>query len=148
LSAVDASAYSPQALPPTSPSVGGVVPDENATAVDPSSYSPQASPPHETTTPLPAVLPSFDVATLIDPPILLPQETIPLPVTPLPSVARAAASNDEKIAPPLGGAEPEMTNSKLDIGVDQAEGYVCRRLVPSAQDFAPITCRSGTLCSC
>jgi Double zinc ribbon len=128
LSVVDASAYSPQALPTTSPSVVAVAPDEKATPVDASS-SPQASPLPETTPPLPAVLPPDGVATAIDPPTLPPQETMPLPVTPLPplpSVATAAASNDEVIARPLGSAEPATANSKLDVGVDGVGGYVCR----------------------
>jgi hypothetical protein len=119
LSAVDASAYSPQAVPPTT-----VAPDEEATAVDQSSYSPQASPPPETTTPLPAVFPPGGVATEIDPPPLQPRETMPLPVTPLPPLATTAASNDE-VARPLESAEP-ATNPKLDVGVDQVGGYVCR----------------------
>src|SRR5262249_39935500 len=64
------------------------------------------------------------VATAIDPPPLQPRETMPLPVTPLPPLATAAASNDE-VARPLGSAEP-ATNPKLDVGVDQVGGYVCR----------------------
>jgi Double zinc ribbon len=129
-SAVDASAYSPQTLPPTPPSVAAVAPDEKAAAVDPSSSSPEALPPPETTSPLLAVLPPSGVATAVDPPLSSPQtlpphETTPPPVTPLPPVATAAGSNDEKIAP-LGGIEPETTNSKLDVGVDQVGAYVCR----------------------
>jgi len=125
-SAVDASAYSPQALPPILPSVIAIAPDEKATPVA-SSYSRQALPPPETTIPLPAVLPPGAVATAVEPPLsspqtLPPQETIPPPVTPIPLVAIAAGSNDEKMAP-LGGTEPEMTNPKLD---DQVGAYVCR----------------------
>ena len=30
------------------------------------------------------------------------------------------------VLPPIGGSEPETTNSKLDVGVDKAGGYVCR----------------------
>src|SRR6516165_5563537 len=128
-SAVDASAYSPQTLPPTPPSVAAVAPDEKAAAVDPSSSSPQALPPAETTTPLLDVLPPGGVATAVDPPLSSPQtlpphETTPPPVTPIPPAAAAAGSNGAKIAP-LGGTEPETTNSKLDVDVDQVEAYVC-----------------------
>jgi hypothetical protein len=130
-SAVDASAYSTQGLPPTSPSVVALAPDEKATEVAASSYSPQASPPPETTIPLPAAFPPGGVATAVEPPssslqTLPPQETtMPPPVTPVPLVAIAAGSNDENMAL-LGGTEPEMTNPKLDVGVDQVEAYVCR----------------------
>jgi len=161
-SAVDASAYSPQTLPPTPPSVAAVAPDEKAAAVDssssspqtlppaetktplldvfppggvatagdPSSSSPQALQPAETTTPLLAVLPPGGVATAVDPPLSSPQtlpphETTPPPVTPTPPAATAALSNGEKIAP-LGGTEPETTNSKLDVDIDQVGAYVCR----------------------
>ena len=129
-SAVDASAYSPQTLPPTPPSVAAVAPDEKAAAVDSSSSSPQTLPPAETKTPLLDVLPPGGVATAVDPPLSSPQtlpphETTPPPVTPVPPAAAAAAgSNGAKIAP-LEGAEPETTNSKLDVDVDQVEAYVC-----------------------
>src|SRR6516225_10836474 len=99
-SAVDASAYSPQALPPILPSVIAVAPAEKAAPVA-SSYS---SPPPETTIPLPAVLPAGAVATAVEPPLSSPQtlpsqETIPPSVTPVPLVALAAGSNNEKMAP-------------------------------------------------
>ena len=98
-SAVDASAYSPQTLPPTPPSVAAVAPDEKAAAVDSSSSSPQALPPVETTTPLLDVLQPGGVATAVDPPLSSPQtlpphETTPPPVTPIPP----AASNGAKIS--------------------------------------------------
>jgi hypothetical protein len=149
--AVDASAYSPQALRP--PSVAAVAPE--AAAVDPSSSSPQALPPPETSPPLLSVIPSGGVATAVEP-LLSPPETLPphetrpplLAVLPpsgvatavesslpspqtlpahetTPPLVTAAGSNDEKIAP-LGVTEPERINSKLDVGVDQVGVYVCR----------------------
>jgi hypothetical protein len=133
LSAVDASAYSPQTLPPsvTTPApVATVVPDEKAAAVDPSSSLPQALPPPETTPPPVAVLPPGGVTTAVDPSsspsqALPTPETTPPPVTPLPPVATTAGSNDEKTAQ-LGGTEPEPTIPKLDVGVGQVGASVCR----------------------
>jgi hypothetical protein len=114
-SAVDASAYSTETLPPTPPSVAAVVPDEKATAIDPS--SPQASPPPETTPPLIAVLPPGHVGTAVEPPLSSPQTLPPQETTPPPAVT-AAGSNYEKIAL-LGVTEPGRTNSKVG-------SYVCR----------------------
>jgi Double zinc ribbon len=132
-SAVDASAYSPQTLPPpvTTPApVAAVAPDEKAAAVDPSSSLPQALPPPETTPPPVAVPPPGAVATAVDPSssspqTLPPRETTPPAVTPLPPVATAAGSNEEETVQ-LGGTEPEPTNPKLDVGVGQVGAYVCR----------------------
>jgi hypothetical protein len=132
-SAVDASAYSPQTLPPrvtTPPPVAAVAPDEKTAAVDPSSSSLQTLPPRETT-PAPAdVLPSVGVAMAVDPSssspqTLSPRETAPPPATPLPPVGTAAGLNDEKTGA-LGDAESELTNPKLYVGVGQVGAYVCR----------------------
>jgi len=80
-SAVDASAYSPQTLPPTPPSVAAVAPDEKAAAVDSSSSSPQTLPAAETKTPLLDVLPPGGVATAVDPSSSSPQALQPAETT-------------------------------------------------------------------
>jgi hypothetical protein len=131
-SAVDASAYSPQTLPPnvtTPPPVAAAAPDEKAAAFDPSSSSPQILPPRETTPAPAAVLPPGG-ATAVDPSLSSPQAlpgretTVAPPIAPLPPNGRAAAANNEKTAR-LGGTEPEPTNPKLDVG-GQVGAYVCR----------------------